>query len=246
MSQINYNLICEFECCICFNYMQPPMNVCPNGHAYCGSCFNRIIRCPMCRACKQGARNLGLERLFEKLYFPCKNMDLGCSFEGLGSAMKAHESECGRKQSLCPFALTNECTWDGASTEMERHARDQHRLLEDLSTSYWLPFLWQDRCWREIVKFDETLFLLTFYGDLDVLQVGVYVLRSAPDKAYTFHLMLNGNGRQMGTGGSCLRFEEYGVNKIDIDNRVSFPSRVIDRLVVDGKLFYRITIVKTR
>ncbi|XP_049823269.1 E3 ubiquitin-protein ligase SIAH1A-like [Aethina tumida] len=244
MSQVNYNLICEFECSVCFNYMQPPMNMCSNGHIYCGSCFAKISRCPMCRGCKQGGRNLCLELLFEKLYFPCKYADLGCTFEGLGPAVKEHEGDCGKKQPPCPFVLTSECTWDGALTQLEQHVRNEHRLIEDLTRSYWVPILSRELCWREIVKFDEALFLLTFCGDVPFLHVGVYVLTSVPDKEYNFQFTFFGNGRRTGVAGTCSSFDDFGKHKINKDNRISFPLNVLNKLLIDGKLFYVITIKK--
>lgn len=246
MSQINYNLICEFECSVCFNYMQPPINMCSNGHLYCESCFNKITQCPMCRGCKQGARNLCLERLFEKLHFPCNYADAGCTFEGLGPAMRMHEGECARKQYFCPFAFTHECTWDGTPRQLERHARNEHYLLEDLNRSYCVPVLSRDRCWREIVKHDEGLFLLAFYGDVDALHVGVYVLTSGPDKRYNFEFIFNGNGRKAGGAGTCSRFENFGIHKIDNENRLTFPLDVVNNLKNNRKLFYCITITEKR
>lgn len=242
MSQINYDLICEFECSICFNYMQPPMNMCPKGHLYCCSCFNKIDRCPMCRGCKQGPRNLRLERLFEKLFFPCKYAESGCTFESLGSAIKMHEVECVRKQFPCPIALMYECTWHGSLLQLEQHAKDDHRLLDDLTRSYWVPILIPERCWRDIIKFDEALFLLTFCGDVDVLYVGVYVLTSASDKTYNYEFTFNGNDRQTSVAGICSSFNEFAIHKIDIDNRMSFPLNVLNKLKNNGKLFYRINI----
>lgn len=113
------DLISEFECPICNEYMHPPIRMCQTGHSFCDSCFNKIITCSICKFQKGGGRNFPLEKLYEKLKFPCKYQENGCTTKHKGSELCEHAKQCYFRNIACPTDL--DCPWTGTIKSLEEH-----------------------------------------------------------------------------------------------------------------------------
>jgi hypothetical protein len=84
----------EFQCSVCTEYMFPPISECVRGHALCENCAVQLENCPECRALITYTKNSALEELHGKLDFPCKYFRDGCTFYGKTSRLKLHELDC--------------------------------------------------------------------------------------------------------------------------------------------------------
>lgn len=120
-------LLSDFECPICLEYMHPPICQCTTGHSFCKSCFDRIRRCPHCRSPKSTSRSYILEKVHSKLSFPCKYRENGCPVVLGGQQIKDHEKYCFSQNFKCPFHLNDVCKWEGSGTKILPHCLDVHK-----------------------------------------------------------------------------------------------------------------------
>lgn len=91
---LHQDLLEEFQCTICTEYMFPPIIECGRGHAICGTCSAKLKFCPECKDGLIYRRNFALEALHGKLSFPCKHSDKGCHFYAKPNKLKEHEKSC--------------------------------------------------------------------------------------------------------------------------------------------------------
>ncbi|CAH0561303.1 unnamed protein product [Brassicogethes aeneus] len=120
------DVLCELVCPVCLNYLYPPIKQCATGHTYCEDCFQKLTRCPECRAPKTEARSFVLERLYNKLTFPCKFYDEGCQVLAKGVNIKYHEDGCEYSMKRCPLRFNNNCKWQGKKLELDLHCKKDH------------------------------------------------------------------------------------------------------------------------
>ena len=63
----------SLECPICYDFYDPPIYLCQNGHSLCHRCVKTSKVCPLCRApMTQNLRNISLEKILEQITVPCK------------------------------------------------------------------------------------------------------------------------------------------------------------------------------
>lgn len=240
---IDSAVIREFECSECFQYMQPPIRICPNSHCYCDTCFNEVQTCPICN-CNGFIRNRPLERIFEKLRFPCKHSE--CHFEGDGLVIKQHEEECKYVPIRCPFVRYG-CRWKGSFGSLEDHVGVSHKLIEELSATCTLYDYDGEGSWREVIKIQGELFLVCFVKNSSEFKLGVYMLKSTDmDDSFEYQVTFRDNWgkRSVGVSGPCVYFKNYHEEDIDNQNSDSFPIEIIDSFYSDEKVIYNLTIVK--
>lgn len=91
---LDKELISEFECPVCNEYMCPPIRMCITGHSFCDSCYNKIEICSVCTGQKTTTRNYTLEKLFGIIKFPCKYISNGCAHVLKDIEMKEHIKIC--------------------------------------------------------------------------------------------------------------------------------------------------------
>jgi hypothetical protein len=74
------------------------------------------------------SRNLALEKQVDKMKYPCKYKDLGCT--GLFSleCLATHQENCPRQTCKCPFEVLyrNTCTWEGTKDAVVGHMQINH------------------------------------------------------------------------------------------------------------------------
>ncbi|CAH0560004.1 unnamed protein product [Brassicogethes aeneus] len=119
-------LLMEFQCEICMNYMFPPIKQCEIGHSYCQDCFGKVSSCPTCSSPKKDTRNFALEHIFEKLTFPCKYAEEGCLFQAKGPLVVSHQSDCSYKATACPLNSLKQCEWVGSKFNVGAHLKKSH------------------------------------------------------------------------------------------------------------------------
>ena len=133
-------ILSQFECCVCLEYINPPILQCRNSHLFCRTCrqkFKSPFKCPTCRAeLIQDIRNHSLEQIAENLYlpFPCKYKTNGCVVTSRLTEKAKHENLCEYKPFKCPD-MSKECDWSGSGDQLVQHLIDEHYYLEDIHLS---------------------------------------------------------------------------------------------------------------
>lgn len=230
----------EFTCNECYHYMEPPIRMCPNSHCFCDTCFNVIQMCTTCKR-TEFIRNLPLERIFEKMLFPC--IYIGCDFEGNGRVIKNHEELC-KFGMCCPF-VGNGCMWRGSFNSLEYHIKSNHKLVEKLNVPHTLNDYEGGGTWREIIKIEEELFLACFVKNSVEFKFGVYRLNPNDlDDSFEYQITFKGDWEKIiiRVSGPCIYFINYHEKDIDETNSYSLPKKVIDSYCSQEKIFYNLTI----
>ncbi|KAL1439408.1 hypothetical protein MTO96_010227 [Rhipicephalus appendiculatus] len=88
------SMLSLFECPVCLDSALPPIEQCRNGHVVCSSCRENVDSCPVCKEELNNIRNLALEKLAEKVKFPCKFNPAGCTFKLSAADKLWHQSVC--------------------------------------------------------------------------------------------------------------------------------------------------------
>ena len=131
------DLLSALVCPVCYNFMTSPITQCSNGHNTCHRCRPKLQRCPICRGDLTGIRNKLVEDLSEKLVQPCKYERSGCTRVLRSGKEEEHEKICRYGLHKCPFVIIDSiiCKWEGASTRLEQHIRNEHKGTWEILTS---------------------------------------------------------------------------------------------------------------
>ncbi|XP_049825048.1 E3 ubiquitin-protein ligase Siah1-like [Aethina tumida] len=234
-----YDLISEFKCVVCFDYMKPPIQMCLNGHSCCNSCFRRMNQCPECRGQKSDYRNLNLERICNKLVFPCRNADYGCDFASKGVDVVSHEGKCVYEYMPCPFAEYG-CTWSGVYNTMEDHFRDNHYFIYDIPNCCYLRgFNWGANTWHQPLKFEGFLFVLSVIKERSRYWFGVYSIINT-DVTYNHELkFMDSTNRTIRFRGICSK---RWTTEDDVSNLQSAPGMLVKSFRQGNLVKYKIEI----
>lgn len=121
-------LVSVFECPVCLDPVMPPIAQCVNGHLLCFPCRNKITACPLCRGRISNVRALAMEKVADKLPYPCKYSDHGCTAQPILLEKQDHEKTCDFRP--CPCVCTADaCEWTGLPRDMVTHIRGAHESL---------------------------------------------------------------------------------------------------------------------
>ena len=115
----------ELECPICFEYFQPPIGICSNGHSICGNCTTKITTCPLCRARILSTINLTLENVMRKIRARCEFGTFGCNVTSSVGEIRQHETVCTRRPYKCPIT---DCTWNRPLSAIRFHLMPKHKI----------------------------------------------------------------------------------------------------------------------
>ena len=123
------DLLKALECPVCFQLMVPPITQCKNGHNICHTCKPKLMNCPTCRGEFTDVRNKFTEQFSHSIEHPCKYKGSGCTKQIRLLSKKRHEKKCPYRPNKCPFFILDsiKCQWEGASTELEQHIRNEHK-----------------------------------------------------------------------------------------------------------------------
>nr|CAD7392884.1 unnamed protein product [Timema cristinae] len=122
--KLNQGLINILECPVCMEYMGPPINQCLRGHLVCSICRPQLRDCPTCRSHFADARNLAMEKVADKLQYPCKNATMGCTDYFRLKDKVEHEANCSFRVYFCFL-----CEWKGMYRDMFVHILMDHGKL---------------------------------------------------------------------------------------------------------------------
>lgn len=73
------------------------------GHSICSDCKTQIHVCPTCRSQISGSigRNYTLEKLTQKVKYPCRNREIGCGFVTTSDKIRQHQRSCELSENPC-------------------------------------------------------------------------------------------------------------------------------------------------
>ncbi|KAL1429252.1 hypothetical protein MTO96_016467 [Rhipicephalus appendiculatus] len=117
-----------FECPVCLDPVMPPIAQCVNGHLLCFPCRNNVDVCPLCRQSISNVRALAMEKVAEKLPYPCKYSDYGCTTMPILLDKPDHEKTCEFRPCAC-VCPAEVCKWTGPPKDMLAHIREVHKNL---------------------------------------------------------------------------------------------------------------------
>ncbi|XP_054261777.1 uncharacterized protein LOC128985857 [Macrosteles quadrilineatus] len=123
LPELNQSLVALLECPVCLDHATPPIYQCMKGHILCQNCHPRLTLCPMCRSRLPGDRNSVMEKVAEKLMYPCKNTVTGCTMMLKLNDKQAHEDGCGFRHYAC---IVDACSWKGYKPELVVHLQSSH------------------------------------------------------------------------------------------------------------------------
>ena len=165
-----------FECCVCLEYINPPILQCQNSHVFCQSCrqkFKTPVKCPTCRVVllKTDIRSYLLEQIAEslRLPFPCKYKTNGCDVTSLLTEIPKHQNECEFVPYRCTNVIFEDCQWSDSRQEVAQHLIDEHKypmkysgflfwkikLDEDMKNSWATISSYKNQNFIFIVRFDS-------------------------------------------------------------------------------------------
>ncbi|XP_075528212.1 E3 ubiquitin-protein ligase Siah2-like [Dermacentor variabilis] len=121
-------LASAFECPVCLDRVKPPIAQCMSGHLLCFPCRIKIFKCPLCREQISSVRASAMEKVADKLPYPCKYSDHGCTAQPILFEKHHHEKTCDYRPCPCLFTA-KDCKWTGASNDMMPHIREAHCSL---------------------------------------------------------------------------------------------------------------------
>jgi hypothetical protein len=126
--QLDWQLLEELECPVCFEYMSSPIKMCENGHNICGVCKERLSDCPNCKGTFVNGRNIVLEKLAATAVYPCKNKEAGCEETITVEDRENHLADCLFQRRECPFRKLSgvECPWTGTLSDIALHITVEH------------------------------------------------------------------------------------------------------------------------
>uniref|UniRef100_A0A1B6LI10 RING-type E3 ubiquitin transferase n=1 Tax=Graphocephala atropunctata TaxID=36148 RepID=A0A1B6LI10_9HEMI len=191
LQELNQTLVSLLECPVCLDHATPPIYQCCKGHILCQNCHPRLTTCPICRSHLPGDRNSAMEKVAEKLMYPCKNTVTGCSMMLKLDDKQEHEEGCGFRHYAC---IVSTCHWKGYKPELVVHLQSNHsdRLISGSSKEVQVPLTVQvggamfiSHHW--IQSAHNEVFNVIFHVDLyKKIMKGCVIYIGSPDKAEKF------------------------------------------------------------
>ncbi|RZC38978.1 Sina, MreB Mbl, and/or zf-C3HC4 2 domain containing protein, partial [Asbolus verrucosus] len=165
--KVNYDLMTELECPVCFEYITPPIYQCVTGHSICADCKRQISKCPTCKAEIKNTQNFTLEKMAYLLMYPCRFAEYGCDFTAKPMEIRKHEKYCICGPHFCPLKDYENCYWKDSGKQISSHVMSSHYnyVLEINTINVFIgDHYLSSEDWRcYIVKFSSLLFKLHYH-----------------------------------------------------------------------------------
>ena len=177
--QLDWELLKELQCPVCWEYMASPIKMCENGHNICGSCRESLSNCPTCRGTFINARNITVENLAATAVYPCKNRDAGCEETFSVNDKDNHLTDCLFQSRVCPFRKLSgvDCNWTGILSDIAVHILADHGR-DTTEAQVHFKIVLQDfvigRRYRRAVIILGKIFYLAWETKGDIVSFGVF------------------------------------------------------------------------
>ncbi|CAG9769241.1 unnamed protein product [Ceutorhynchus assimilis] len=246
---LDLDLLHEFECPICMEYMVPPIYQCEIGHSFCQVCKDTQTVCPSCKAEFKRTQNFTLERVIMNTIYPCKHS--GCKYKTKAKNIRQHEATCLWGPFECPLKDFEKCSTNFRASELFNHIKNEHyeSLLELDTVS--VPFnteVDEDILEAFILKHGQYLFKLCFKYECEEQQFCWSVqLVGPPEESakYMFELeIIDGNGKNLRLYIKANCAPLCGIDStFDDENSIYVDYEQIEAFI-KNQLTYRILITK--
>lgn len=128
---VTKELLDALLCPICMRTYQGMIFQCPEGHAICSACKDKLRgdpkTCPSCRAVLGENRNRALEAVMAAIRMPCENAQRGCPVVMGSDELAEHHIKCEYALYKCPHPTqADECKWEGLQSQVVTHIKDAH------------------------------------------------------------------------------------------------------------------------
>ena len=252
-----------FECCVCLEYIIPPILQCLNSHVFCQSCreqFEKPVKCPTCREAlpRKDNRNYSLEQIAEslRLPFPCKYKTNGCDVTSLLTHIHKHEELCEQKPYKCPY-ITGECQWTGSREEVTQHLMDEHKHRRIDCHIYSKRIKLNDKriklCdnfWAIILYYKNENFVLirkynNIFNQFSIIVLFIGEQRIADQFKYKIEVIneSNDNKLQCIEKPISIRSDVESLLSFDYNEGLTLDNKIIDKFSFDDTLYLKITMV---
>lgn len=206
--EVNSLLAESLECPVCYDFYDPPIYICQNGHSLCHRCTKISKPCPLCRASlTQNFRNYSLEKILEQITVPCK-------YTGCPESTTLFERTNHLK--VCKFNNNINCIECGSSEEnIVAHLIKQHdykeivmqdsgglRSFSGPQNSWVVDTEWPKGVWR----FGKSNLIVKAISSGGIFHVYLYRVEREP---VFIKLMLDSEECQFGFKGKLPHISEY-------------------------------------
>ena len=253
-------ILSHFECCVCLEFINPPILQCRNSHLFCQSCrekFKSPAKCPTCRVELRQAdiRNHLLEQMAHSLGlpFPCKYSSNGCDVTSLLTEKAKHEELCGYGPYKCPHVCGN-CQWLGSREEVAQHLKDKHKFYIKQSHFHnWILNIDaknDSQIWGIILSLNDQKFIfIRKFDSTPKLQFKAIVLcigeqRIADQFKYKIEVFNESNGTRLLWEDKpiSIRSDVKSLLSFDQNNGLNLEKNMISRLWFDNTFNVKLTI----
>lgn len=220
-SKLDKHMLSLLECPVCTEIMTSCIYQCKTGHSFCGTCTKKLSCCPICKQELTNTFNYGLMALSAQVYHPCKNQQVGCSFQGLLTELKKHELICFRYD--CPLKSTKTCMFNGNKKELLQHCTHFHEHLQHdscnvkwslkaMNTTITKIICAYDNVFKSCRKFtgNELLWNIQFCGTEEEAQEYSYTIEFEVDrKKLVFSNICKSVGDELYVFDDCMSIPYY-------------------------------------
>lgn len=160
---LNWEMLNQLECPVCYDIMRPEIYQCANGHSICSRCKFTVQLCPLCRSNDMDIRNYSLEKITPFLKYPCKFYKSGCNYVSKSSEIMKHEETCEFGPCECPLKKAGKCQMKIDKSKIFDHIERNHSSFILKSSRVTSPFNVNET--REsfyLIKYSATSFLVRY------------------------------------------------------------------------------------
>lgn len=248
-ADVDWELLGELECPVCFDYMLPPIYQCISGHSICASCKPQVARCPICPGEIRNTQNYSLEKLTTRMMYPCKYHKMGCAITLKSSEIRSHEGSCEFGPYVCPLSEEETCTKKYNKSELISHVENNHPEYILKSDKINVPMGGGDQLIQKyyLIKFSNKLFKVCFKFENQQFYWALQLIGPAEEcKNYKFEIDIVDNSEnklRQYTRGLCVPYSLQNEVFTKRRNYVSFLYDQIADFITDN-LTYRVRVVK--
>lgn len=132
------DILKQFECPICHEYMVKNIVECNTGHSFCKDCARKSGGiCSICNDKIQNVRNFALENAAACVERRCKWAKDGCTESHIKLPQwKDHIEDCEYSDYICPLMAESSCEWKGKLKDIKEHLFLDHNLRLNVINAY--------------------------------------------------------------------------------------------------------------
>ncbi|XP_066150682.1 uncharacterized protein [Euwallacea fornicatus] len=247
--EVDWESLRILECPVCFDYVLPPIFQCLNGHSICFMCKPKLNDCPLCRGQIGTTQNFALEKVVERMIYPCKYHKMGCYVALKSGEVRRHEGSCEYGPYDCPMEELENCRARYNKNEIISHMESVHNNYILKTDRVNIPFGSGDQLINRlfVIKYANRLFKTCFEYRNNEFYWALQLIGPAEEcKKFRFELDIIDNSdkklRQYARG-LCVPVTKVAEHFTKKGSYIKFSRDQIDDFI-DENLSYRVRVVK--